>query len=169
MTLCEDEHHYHFIRGFLNGLGWTNRDFINPEIAPAAEGAAEQWVREKYQQYAKTFRQRSHQGRKILLVVVIDADRLTVKERLAQFDIDHDKLQLFLIPKRNIESWFHFIDHQDVDEEKSFRIQYKKGAKPKSYGKQSAALYQNRKDETLPPSMCTAFKHLETIQDRLSA
>ena len=47
VILCEDNQHEAFIRRFLKGMGWNNREF-RVEKSPSAEGAAEQYVKDRF-------------------------------------------------------------------------------------------------------------------------
>lgn len=67
-----------------------------------------------------------------VLIVVIDADRLLVQERLAQLDHNLDEAQANrirpvaeqiarLIPRRNIETWILCLNDVPVDEENDYK------------------------------------------------
>ena len=71
---------------------------------------------------------RSRQG--ALLIVVIDADRHTTQQRRAQLDeeckaqevpprTDTDPVMI-LVPRRNIETWFAYLDGESVDESEDY-------------------------------------------------
>ncbi len=66
-----------------------------------------------------------------VLVVVADADNLTVAERIAVLDAKlveadkparrHDEPIFFVIPRRNIETWIHYLAGNSVDEKTDYK------------------------------------------------
>lgn len=93
---------------------------------PAGAGSGEQWVRERFALEVNAYRKRSVRA-KTILVVLIDADTLSVQERLSQLDrnlhdagadpIRPDTEQIGrLVPKRNIETWILRLNNVLVDE-----------------------------------------------------
>ena len=126
--LCEDRQQASFVRRFLMKRGsWTHRDLVF-NVAPEAGGSAEQWVREQFPAELRAYRS-SH--KRYALIVVIDADRREVLDRIKDFDNvceKHDIAKkrldervLFVVPKRNIETWLLYLSGQDVDEDKEYR------------------------------------------------
>lgn len=122
-VLCEDKNQWDFIYAYAKLLG---ADTINR--LPGVYNNAT--VLKHYSNAACSHRPRSTY-QKIVLVVMIDADEKTIKERLREFDekLDFEKFQLnkntrsddekilLFVPIRNIESWFHYIQTSDFDVE----------------------------------------------------
>jgi len=78
---------------------------------PQGRGAGEQYVRREYPIQVKVLRQKRHLSK--ALVTMIDADTLTVSERLNQLfplPIETEKI-VRLVPKRNIETWIHYLNN----------------------------------------------------------
>lgn len=95
----------------------------------AGTGSGEQWVRKRFAQEVGAYRRRHA---KTALIVVIDADKLLVQERLAQLDRNLDEAQADhirpdaeriarLIPRRNIETWILCLNDVQVDEENDYK------------------------------------------------
>jgi hypothetical protein len=124
VLLCEDLQQEVFARHYFMSRGFDRRE-IRSRIGLSGQGAGEQFVRENYPQEVKAYRSRSaYQA--ICLVIVIDADVLTVTQRVEQLDQalqgsqQHrrqigEKIAVF-VPKRNIETWIHFLRGEVVDE-----------------------------------------------------
>jgi len=99
--------------------------------SPAGAGSGEQWVRERFAVEVEAFRgRRAHAG--TALIVVIDADAISVQERLAQLDRKLDEAQADrirpdaeqvarLVPKRNVETWILCLNEIVVDEENDYK------------------------------------------------
>ena len=124
VLLCEDSQHETFIRRFLKGMGWNTRE-IRVEKSPSALGSAEQWVREKFPHELMAYRQRQQRAASAL-IAMIDADNRGVQDRINEFGEACSSLQIAFrddeeavaigVPKRNIETWIHFLDGDAVDE-----------------------------------------------------
>lgn len=130
LILIEDSNHRRFVRQYLRRCG------LEPHMMyfvpyPAGQGSGEQWVRERFVTEVEGFRRRSAHA-ETALIVVIDADDLSVPERLAQLDqkleeAQADRIRLDtkqiarLVPKRNIETWILFLNDFRVDEETDYK------------------------------------------------
>lgn len=121
VILCEDRQQEVFARHFLKKRGFTGT--IRTKICP--RGAGEQFVRESYAAEVKAFRSRNYLSG--MLIVLIDADTKTVEERLKQLNDSliedsqesrkSDESIAIFVPKRNIETWIHYLQGETVDEE----------------------------------------------------
>lgn len=124
IVLCEDRQHKTLIYRLLKALGFPRRR-IRTETSPRADGAADQFVRERYADEVVLHRQvaaRMNAG----LVVMIDADENSVDDRyqeLQQQLDDHDidprkpgEAICILVPKREVETWIYALEGEDVDE-----------------------------------------------------
>jgi hypothetical protein len=143
-VLCEDKNQWDFICAYVKLLGADNRKITR---LPAHNNAT---VLRYYPSAVKSYRQYAAQN--IILVVMIDADEKTIQERVREFDekLDIEKYKLnqdtrfgnekilLFVPIRNIESWFHYIDKNNIDVE----ILKDKDGKVISYKN----LYPNNKD-----------------------
>jgi hypothetical protein len=128
VILCEDRQQEVFIRRFLRVRGREHRQF-RPVISPAGRGSGEQWVRERFPQEVRAYR--SQMGRRnAWLVVATDADTWTVQERVQSlertcreaklpFRQENEKL-IFVVPKRNIETWFAYLRGEAVNEAEAY-------------------------------------------------
>ena len=104
VILCEDRQQYVFARYFLQKKGLTGK-FID-RSCPSGRQAGEQYVRERYALEVKAHRSKNYLN--ICLIVVIDADKGTVAERIKQLDSVleekrhyKEKIAIF-VPRRNI-------------------------------------------------------------------
>jgi hypothetical protein len=103
VILCEDRQQEVFARHFLKKRGFTG--IFRIEICPAGSQSGEQYVRTQY-----------------------PVDKYTVQERLKQLDnilgeqslplrqID-EEISVF-VPKRNIETWIHYLKSKSADEDR---------------------------------------------------
>jgi hypothetical protein len=98
---------------------------------PEGKGDAKQFVRERYEQAAKKIK-----NTQTILVVARDADNETYNNAKKEFNPINDKIFL-VIPKRNLETWFYFLDNQNdkasKDETTDRKNSYHR-AKPTKYG-----------------------------------
>ena len=120
VLLCEDEQMACFARRFLKRRGLTARD-IREEKAPPGKGSAEQWVRNRYPIELKAYRDEQADA----LLILTDADRLSVEERLKTLADEclkenvpqrrPEEQVILVVPDRNIETWLAYLRGQDVD------------------------------------------------------
>jgi hypothetical protein len=131
VLLCEDSQHEAFVRRFLEGMGWNTRE-IRVERSPSAKGSAEQWVRERFPHELKVYRQRKQLAASAL-IAMIDADKKEkeVQDRINEFEFEckskgipfrtESEAVAIAVPKRNIETWIHYLNGQQVDEENEYQ------------------------------------------------
>ncbi len=174
VILCEDRQQEVFARCFLTNCGVHKRR-IHANMAPKGIGSGEQYVREKYPEEVLSYRRFCNQ-KKISLVVLIDADKETVTDRLQKLDDklvkaslakrqSDEKIAIF-VPKRNIETWISFLQSQTqtVDEEKKYP-KYKKESVCKPLAKKLAinCNHNKRLPENAPSSLKAAGDELPRI------
>jgi len=127
VILCEDRQQEVFARYFLKKRGFTGRFRAN--ICPAGSQSGEQYVRTHYPEEVKAYRQNRNRVA-IGLVVLIDADTGTLTARLNWLAnvLDEDKQEkrgsneaiAIFVPKRNIETWIHYLQGETVNEEDAY-------------------------------------------------
>ena len=128
VLLCEDSQHEAFTRRFLKGMGWETRE-LRVEMSPSGRGSAEQWVREKFATELVAYRDRSSRAASAL-VTMIDADAGTVQDRVndlreacrakqIRFRAP-DEAVAIAVPKRNIETWIHYLKGNPANEEAEY-------------------------------------------------
>lgn len=128
VILCEDSQHEAFIRRFLTGLGWNNRAF-RIEKSPSAVGSAEQYVKGRFPKELLAYRERKNKAASAL-IVMLDADNKRVQERINELESScqstgiefrtPDEAVAIGIPKRNIETWIHYLNGNQVNEQDSY-------------------------------------------------
>ena len=139
VILCEDQQQEVFIRHFLMRKGYTQRQ-MRIERCPSGKQAGEQFVRERYPAELKALRQRTARAGTALLVM-IDADKRCVADTAKWLDTicgeqgvaarDQNDKAAVLIPRRNIETWIHFLDGDAVDEDTEYKkLRWKSDCKP---------------------------------------
>jgi hypothetical protein len=127
VLLVEDSLHERLVRMYLGRCGVGPRE-IRLSKSPSGRGSAEGWVRKQFPIEVRVCRTRHAQTR---LIVVIDADILTVQRRMRQLDealrdagvpmiTDADGV-LRLVPKRNIETWILGLNGLAVTEEDDYK------------------------------------------------
>jgi hypothetical protein len=169
IVLCEDNAHYHFVRAYLVARGWQSRR-IRPLLPLPGQGSGEQWVRQKYPQELKAHQaMRGH--RNVALIVMIDADRSTVQDRLRQLDREAqqagtaargegDRVAIF-VPRRNVETWYRYLDAGDVNEETDYKGDYRKNAPRGRLGKTLAERCSKREWDDAPPQSAGRMQGVE--------
>ena len=78
VLLCEDKQQLVFARHFLEKMGFDKRKII--PLIPSVAQSGEQFVRESYLSEVKKYRQKCNHLA-IALIVMTDADNLSVKQR----------------------------------------------------------------------------------------
>lgn len=122
VILCEDRQHEAFARRFLVRIGIGAR-LQRVERSPQGCGSAEQFVREQFAKELEYYRSRSHRVEQAL-VVIVDADRLNVAERISRVERqsarrDGERVAMF-VPARNIETWISYLDGISVNESDNY-------------------------------------------------
>ena len=116
IILCEDRQQEVFARTFLEECG------IGPIRVlpyPNGKGAGEKSVRENYPGEVRLFRSKHNSQPNTRLIVLTDADKLSVSKRMRILDQELQKagqpvrkpdepIGVF-IPKRNIETWIYYL------------------------------------------------------------
>jgi hypothetical protein len=126
IVLAEDERHQRFVRRYLYRLDLQRVTRFEP--LPSGKGCGEQWVRERYADSVRGFRQRHANT---ALIVVIDADSGDMNRRVSRLENSltsgkvlprtaEEKI-VHLIPKRNIERWILNLNGRSVNEETDYR------------------------------------------------
>jgi hypothetical protein len=136
--LCEDTQHAVFVRYFLVERGFNKRDIYTVPLPVGQSGSKEQFVRETYLSEVRKYRQainikknnqkeNSKRMTSIALVVMTDADNLSVQQRINQLssvlkendlpDRQREEAIAVFIPKRNIETWIAHLRGENVNEE----------------------------------------------------
>ncbi|MCF2149654.1 hypothetical protein IQ276_025125 [Desmonostoc muscorum LEGE 12446] len=168
VILCEDKQQEVFARHFLKKRGFILDKNLRITICP--KGAGEQFVRKRYPAEVKAYRSKNYLSG--MLVVLIDADKKTVEERLKQLDdaLREDSQQIrqpqeaiaIFIPKRNIETWIHYLQGETVDEETEYSKFTNESACKPSVENLLNQCYQGL-DENAPPSLQAACGELQRI------
>lgn len=127
IVLVEDDHQEMLVYRYLKKRGLRTRI----ESSPSGKGSAESWVRKSFAKEVSAYRIRQAKA-STALIVVIDADTFTVRDRLNQLDqalrdagkqrIDAATEQIArLVPKRNVETWILCLNEQEVDEDTDYK------------------------------------------------
>jgi hypothetical protein len=140
IILSEGKRDYDFARAFLQSRFGKHYVSINrAQTVAAGLGSGEQRVRERYPVELKALRKKG--GEKACLVVMIDGDNLSARERRATLEERgsraFDEKVLIIVPRRNLETWFAWLDGERVDEQTNYKLRYRQ-AKPTLYGKKMA-------------------------------
>lgn len=166
-VLCEDKSHFHFVKGYLEALGF-NRGKINGKIAISGRGSGEQYVRKWFPRMVKDHRRFKLEN--IILIVVTDADGYTYDKRLKTLtstlekQLSEDEKIVILVPTRNIETWFWYADNPTkCNEQEDYKSKYNQ-PKNSKYGEKYA------KDicPSLPKDTLMALQETHTEIERLN-
>ncbi len=139
VLLCEDSQHEAFTRRFLKGMGWNTRE-LRVEKSPSASGSAEQWVRERFPDELTMYRRRRTRAA-AALIAMIDADNKEAQERIDELERachsreiafrTDDETVAIAVPKRNIETWIHYLGGETVNERDAYpKLVKKRHCKP---------------------------------------
>jgi hypothetical protein len=172
VILCEDYMHLNFARRYLIQRGLEARR-IRGNVAPSGRGAGSQYVLKSYPKEVKAIRSRPHI--RAGLVAMIDADNLSIEQRLGQLEKslvedgqsgreEAERIGL-LAPKRNIETWIFYLLGNPVDEE----TDYKKRVSPSDLKSSVAAFAEKcpqKAAEISAPSLQHACKELTAFMAR---
>ena len=171
VILCEDRQQEVFARHFLKKRGFTG--LFRTKICPPGSQSGEQYVRTQYPVEVKAYRQNKNRV-SIGLVVLIDADTSRLQERLNQLasvlDEDaqekrrsHEAIAIF-VPKRNIETWIHYLQGETVNEEDAYSHFDKNEAVCKTYVENLAdRCYSQNLPEDAPRSLQAACGELQRL------
>ena len=127
VILCEDSQQECFLRRFFEKRGRDKR-VLRVVKAPAGQGAADQFVRDRFPTELAAWRaRRGHVAQAV--VAMIDGDRFGLAGRMQELgqacqaaEIEprqpDDRVAVF-VPTWRIETWFAYLDGQTVDEGKA--------------------------------------------------
>ncbi len=173
IVLVGDNRHQRFVWRYLRRCG-LEQHAMRFVPYPAGAGSGEQWVRAQFAVEVEAYRGRRAHA-ETTLIVIIDADDLSVRERLAQLDRNLDEAQVDrirpeaeqiarLVPKRNIETWILCLIGVAVDEE----TDYKRTRKDWTTLIRSASetLYNWARPSAQPPANCISSLRLGVAELR---
>lgn len=134
IVLVEDDHHRMLVRRYLDECGLKEHEMrIQP--SPSGRGSAESWVRKEFVKETKVYRNRQARAQ-TALIVMIDADTHTVKDRLDQLDqaltasgiqtVTKTERIARLVPKRNVETWILCLNGRAVNEDADYKTRRNK-------------------------------------------
>lgn len=166
-VVCEDSQHEAFVRRVLAGLGY-DRNRFRVTKSPHGRGAADAWVLAQVPRLLREYRARH---REYFIVVMMDADRATAKERLRQLDElclaqgvaprRAGERVAVLLPKRNIETWLAYLDGDTVDEHSAYpKLPFASQCQPQVNALLDGC-HKNQLREPVPPSLtqaCTEYR-----------
>ncbi len=108
---------------------------------PAGSGCGEYFVKKEYAKEVEYLKRNSF--RRIVLVVCTDADRLSCEDRIKMLESEVEteykdwsylkERVIMWIPKREIETWIHFLQGEDTDES----VEYRHSGKPEKCKEES--------------------------------
>ncbi len=169
VLLCEDAATDTFVRRFLRRRQFKPHDIITLPI-PHGSQSGEQWVREKYPDQLKAIRSRQN----VFLIVVIDADTHTTQSRRSQLDDECRTQQvpvrntedpvIIIVPRRNIETWFAYLDGISVDETVDYSAYKSKDPRPFAEELYRMCHEDQKLRPPVPPSLdesCQEYRKLE--------
>ncbi|MCX7098372.1 MAG: hypothetical protein NTV43_10770 [Methylococcales bacterium] len=166
--LCEDKNHYYFARKYFELLGIEN---ILGKYNPKGEGSGADFVTKSYEKRFKAFR---YKAGSFLVVIIDDDTRDRIQDLYNIYKPSKNENILIFSPKRNIESWFHFIETGDMGvethkDEKGKLMDYKskyKSYKPTEFAKKlKEDICQKSLPEHAPSSLHHACNELKRLNN----
>jgi len=178
IILCEDKLMDVVICRFLKSWGVNSRSFHVVQY-PHGQGCGEKFVRDGLPEQLRAFRSRKAET---VLIVAIDADNLSVRERQQQLDKTVKSAKLpprgnnesiaYIIPKRHIETWLAHLDDNDVNESDDYKTKYefkKCESQAHTLVDKLVKHCKNQKElPDLPESLLEACQEFERIREVLS-
>lgn len=129
ILLVEDRQQLSFLLRLLRSLGFNPRQFRHV-APPAGKSGGVAHVLSRYAQEVREHRRRAARLLSRRLLVMIDADEDAVDRRLSQLDErlasdgqerrSADERLVLLVPRRNIETWIHWLEGNPVDEGETY-------------------------------------------------
>jgi hypothetical protein len=160
IVLLEDDHQQMLIYKYLIHRGLKGHE-IRIHRSPSGQGSAESWVRKEFVKETKAYRGRKSRAQ-TALIVMIDADALTVQDRLNQLDqalresgneiVLEGEHVARLIPKRNVETWILCLNEEAVDEGTDYKRARNDWATLISKG--TKTLCEWTRSPAVPPNHC---------------
>lgn len=165
-----------FARRVAKWLGFTGKYDIHVDQSPSGYGAAEKYVRDQYPPSVKALRNRKTRAESFLLVIT-DADKLTVHDRLKQLEDKlssdgqsprtHDEPIAVWVPKWSIETWVLYLCGTDVTEARSL----KNTTNTLNFDEAAGEYFQQYKDEhrranDCLPSLLLAYSETKRVDNR---
>ncbi len=171
VILCEGRQQEVFARYFLKKRGFTGQ--LRTKICPPGSQAGEQYVRTQYPVEVKAYRQNRNRVA-IGLVVLIDADTGTLAARLnwlasvldehEQKNREPNEAIAIFVPKRNIETWIHYLQGKTVNEEDAYaRFKNNEAVCKKPVEDLADRCYSQSLPEDAPPSLQAACGELQRL------
>lgn len=152
-VLCEDRTQLHFVQGFLKAKGVNPRKIRSQAPLPEGRGDAAKYVFDRYQEARRAITGRTSRS---ILIVVSDVDasgrgdddsEALARNMFNRLWADYtgglraDEPVVVVLPCRNIETWFNFLDHQTDPDSAKETINRKndyRNPKPATYGEMTA-------------------------------
>ena len=165
IVLTEGKRDYDFARGYLEQRFGKRRAEVRPvSTVMAGSGSGEQQVRERFADELRALR--TYGGENRFLVVMTDGDRLSPAQRRAQLEAqesrrDEDRVAI-IVPCRNLESWFAWLDGVFEDESADYKPRYRND-KPTSRGRAMASACGDVDIQSMPRSLQEACGELQRI------
>lgn len=170
VLLCEDSQTDSFVRRFLKHRNFRARDIKTLPI-PQGGGSGEQWVRTRYPKELRAIRQRQD----AYLVVVTDADVHSTQDRRTQLDEECtdknvavrtvDDPVIMAVPRRNIETWFAYLDGREVDEVIAYpKLARERDCDPHAQRLHAMCHVEQRLAEPSPPSLAEACREYARLR-----
>jgi hypothetical protein len=131
IILAEDVAQQNLVRRYLERCGHNLRDCRFDRPAKGSGGSGEKYVRDQFPRQVRAYRSALGRRASALLIVIVDADKETVRHRASQLsdalaaagmeDRKADELIVVLIPKRHVETWIRALLGNQVNEEDDYK------------------------------------------------
>ena len=130
VILAEDVRHRKLLRKYLRRRGYSHHKIRECPWFPKFQAPCLSFVKAEYPLQVQALRDKAHRVNAALLTMV-DADEKTVEQRIEEFDAllvadgktrraDNENIAI-VVARRNVETWFYFLEGNDVDEETNYK------------------------------------------------
>lgn len=171
IILGEGMRDYYFAKAFFEtALGKSKVECYRSQTVSGA-GSGEQQVRELFPKELAARRKRPR-DEQYWLAVVTDGDTFSPDQRRSQLEKEAqtnkqappgiDEKVAVIVPCRNLESWFQWIETGEIDETMDYKHRFS-SAKPTKYAKQLSDKCQVLSTDDFPPSLQDACEQWKKI------
>lgn len=160
--LCEDKAHYYFVLGWLEKKGAHRRVECYGELPH--DGSGKSFVEKNFPDAKEKVRKLTNKV-KTFLIVIIDADNLSIDDIIEKLPSDDSDPVFLIIPKWSIDTWARYLMEEDnpevLDETKSCKNIFRNKAKFIKLGKQLAEVNWTTA-QNMPASLKSTFERIKT-------
>lgn len=181
VLVCEDQEHQRLVLAFLKqcGVRSPSRILTSKVASQLMEGGNVGWVMDEFPNELRAFRKRQQTKAETLLIVMVDADKGSVEDRLKEFKehaeqagqvpVGSKESVALLVPKRHVETWIRALLNETVTEDDDCKTRMH--ASKEELRQAAQRLYEWSRPNAVPgpscvPSLSAALPIWQMIKSR---